>query len=131
MIETSGGVDRCTLFFLIDAYCVEEKRTVLKLHPKLAPYKAAIFPLLGNKPELKVKAKDIYNKLKVRFSVTLDERGNIGKRYFAQDEIGTPLCMTVDFETLTDDTVTIRERDTMKQSRVAIDKIVDYINNIL
>ena len=131
VIETSGGVDRCMLFFLIDAFCVEEKRTVLKLHPKLAPYKAAIFPLLGNKPELKVKAKDIYNKLKVRFSVTLDERGNIGKRYFAQDEIGTPLCMTVDFETLTDDTVTIRERDTMKQSRVAIDKIVDYINNIL
>lgn len=131
VIETSGGVDRSALFFLIDAYCELDGRVVLKLHPKLAPYKAAIFPLLGNKPELKDKARDIYNKLKTKFSVTLDERGNIGKRYFAQDEIGTPLCLTVDFDSLKDDAVTIRDRDTTAQCRVAIDKLVDYISNVL
>ncbi|NCN58597.1 glycine--tRNA ligase [Candidatus Microgenomates bacterium] len=131
VIEPAVGVNRLFLMVLVDAYTEEEKRTVLKLKPSLAPYVAAIFPLLGNKPELKEKAKAIYDKLQKYFSVTIDERGNIGKRYFAQDEIGTPLCITVDFETLTDGAVTIRERDTMAQSRVAIDKIVDYINDIL
>src|SRR3989344_3305130 len=120
VIETSGGVDRALLFFLLDAYHEEEDRVVLKLHPKLAPYKAAVFPLLKNKPELVDKARGIYQDLKKNFNVVWDDRGNIGKRYYSQDEIGTPACITVDFQTLEDDTVTIRDRDTMKQKRVAI-----------
>ncbi len=122
VIETSAGVERPLLYFLLDAYHEneDEERIVLKLHPKLAPYKAAIFPLLKNKPELVAKAADIYKDLKKYFSVVWDERGNIGKRYFSQDEIGTPCCITVDFDTLNDDTVTVRDRDTMKQERVAI-----------
>ncbi|MBI2613621.1 MAG: glycine--tRNA ligase [Candidatus Levybacteria bacterium] len=127
VIETSGGVDRSTLFFLIDSYFEDAKRVVLKLHPKLAPYKVAVFPLLANKPELVEKAKGIYKDLKKSFVATYDGRGNIGKRYFAQDEIGTPFCITVDFETLENDTVTIRIRDTMKQERVKIDNLTSYI----
>lgn len=120
IIETSGGVDRATLFFLIDAYNEDNGRTVLKLHSKLSPYKAAVFPLLANKPELVKKAKTIYQDLKTTLSVPIswDERGNIGKRYFAQDEIGTPACITVDFQTLEDNTVTIRDRDSAKQKRI-------------
>lgn len=120
VIETSGGVDRATLFFLIDAYHEEDGRVVLRLDPKIAPYKAAVFPLLANKPELVNKAKEVYGDLKKNHVVTWDARGNIGKRYFAQDEIGTPYCITVDFQTLEDDTVTIRDRDTAKQERVKI-----------
>jgi glycyl-tRNA synthetase len=131
VIETSGGVDRSALFFLIDAYEKQEKRVVLKLHPRLAPYKVAVFPLLANKPELVKKAKKIFDSLKGNFSTAWDERGNIGKRYFSQDEIGTPWCITVDFDTLKDDTVTIRDRDTTKQERVAVDKIISYLNNKL
>ncbi|MEK7581087.1 MAG: glycine--tRNA ligase [Patescibacteria group bacterium] len=126
IIETSGGVDRATLFFLIDAYHEEEKRIVLKLHPKLAPYKAAVFPLLANKPELVKKARNIYSELLTVNSllpIAWDDRGNIGKRYFAQDEIGTPVCITVDFQTLEDDTVTIRDRDTAKQKRVKVAEV--------
>ncbi len=127
VIETSGGVDRSTLFFLIDSYFEDEKRVVLKLHPKLAPYKVAVFPLLANKPELVEKAKKIYKDLSKHFVTVFDGRGNIGKRYFAQDEIGTPFCITVDFETLENDTVTIRIRDTMKQKRIKIDEILSYV----
>ena len=129
VIETSGGVDRTALFFLIDAYHEEEKRVILKLHPKLAPYKAAVFPLLANKPELVKKARKIYEDLFKKFPVAWDDRGNIGKRYFAQDEIGTPWCITIDFETLKDDTVTVRDRDTTKQERVSIDKLDEYLEN--
>ncbi len=120
IIETSGGVDRATLFFLTDAYSEEKDRIILKLHPQLAPYKAAIFPLLANKSELVKKARLIYSDLQTQLSTLIawDDRGNIGKRYFAQDEIGTPYCVTVDFQTLEDDTVTIRDRDTAKQQRV-------------
>lgn len=118
IIETSGGVDRAALFFLMDAYCEEGDRLILKLHPKLAPYKAAIFPLLANKPDLVKKAKSIFDDLKQNLQVDWDDRGNIGKRYFAQDEIGTPYCITVDFQTLEDDTVTIRDRDSAKQIRI-------------
>jgi glycyl-tRNA synthetase len=131
VIETSGGVDRATLFFLIDAYTKDSERTILKLHPKLAPYKAAVFPLLANKEELVKKAKEIFKELKKDLFVAWDERGNIGKRYFAQDEIGTPWCVTVDFQTLEDNTVTVRDRDTAKQERVAIDKVSDYMENKL
>ncbi|OGY18457.1 MAG: glycine--tRNA ligase [Candidatus Chisholmbacteria bacterium RIFCSPHIGHO2_12_FULL_49_9] len=124
VIETSGGVDRTALFFLIDAYIEDGKRTVLKLHPRLAPYKAAVFPLLSNKPELVSKAREIYATLCSRFYCAWDDRGNIGKRYFAQDEIGTPWCVTVDFDTLKDNTVTVRDRDTTKQERQPIDSLL-------
>ena len=132
VIETSGGVDRATLFFLIDAYHEDGDRVILKLHSKLAPYKVAVFPLLANKPELVSKARDIFLGLKLRLnSVAFDDRGNIGKRYFAQDEIGTPWCVTVDFDTFKDDTVTVRDRDSAKQVRIAIDKLFDYFQNKL
>jgi len=130
-IETSAGVDRSMLFFLIDAYTEEEKRTVLKLHPLLAPYKVAVFPLLANKPELVAQAKAIYDDLKNNFMTAWDARGNIGKRYYAQDEIGTPWCVTVDFQTLEDKTITVRDRDTAKQERLPIDKLKDYFDNKL
>lgn len=132
VIETSGGVDRAMLFFLIDAYFEDGERIVLKLNPKIAPYKVAVFPLLANKPELVEKARDIYHDLKkTGLSITFDARGNIGKRYFAQDEIGTPWCVTVDFDTLEDKKVTVRDRDTAKQERVDVDKLKDYFQNKL
>ena len=131
VIETSGGVDRAMLFFLVDAYHEEEKRIVLKLHPKLAPVKVAVFPLVRNKKDIVSKAKSVYKMLKAHFVTAFDDRGNIGKRYLAQDEIGTPFCVTIDYETLGKQTVTIRDRDTMKQERVNIDKLEDYIKEKL
>ena len=129
VVETSGGVDRATLFFLIDAYHEEDGRVLLKLNPKIAPYKAAVFPLLANKPELVKKARDIFEDLRFKngLMVAWDDRGNIGKRYAAQDEIGTPNCITVDFQTLEDDTVTVRDRDTAKQERIGIEELEKYI----
>ena len=130
IIETSGGVDRAALFFLIDAYHEDKDRVVLKLHPKLAPYKVAVFPLLANKPNLVKKAKSVYQQLATSdqlLPISWDDRGNIGKRYFAQDEIGTPYCVTVDFQTLDDDTITIRDRDTTKQERVKVDKLGEFL----
>lgn len=129
VIETSGGVDRTALFFLIDAYHKDKDRVVLRLHPKLAPYKVAVFPLLANKPKLVEKARKVFGKLRLSFHSAWDERGNIGKRYYAQDEIGTPWCVTVDFDTLKDDTVTIRDRDSTKQQRVSIGKIEKWIKD--
>ena len=131
IVETSGGVDRTFLFLLLDAYHEEGDRVVLKLHPKLAPFKAAVFPLLKNKPELVEKAREIYKLLKFNFNIVWDDRGNIGKRYYAQDEIGTPFCVTVDFQTLEDGTVTIRDRDTAKQERVNERDIAAHIKNRL
>ena len=131
VIETSGGVDRAALFFLIDAYREEEKRVVLKLHPKLAPYKAAVFPLLANKPELTTKARLVFDMLRPVLRTAWDDRGNIGKRYFSQDEIGTPWCVTIDFQTLEDNTVTVRDRDTTKQERVKIDKLPEWFLKIV
>jgi glycyl-tRNA synthetase len=119
------------LVALLDAYQEEDERVVLKLHPKLAPFKAAVFPLLKNKPELVKKARGVYQDLKKHFNVVWDERGNIGKRYFSQDEIGTPYCITVDFDTLENNTVTVRDRDTMKQERIAISDLVDFIRKVL
>lgn len=127
IVETSGGVDRTFLFLLIDAYYEDGDRVVLKLNPKLAPYKAAVFPLMKNKPELVAKARGIYDELRKHFSVTWDERGNVGKRYYSQDEIGTPYCITVDFQSLEDNSVTIRNRDTKEQERVKIEELKDYI----
>lgn len=125
-IETSAGVDRSILFFLLDAYTEDGERKILKLHPKLAPYKVAVFPLLANKEDLVSKAKGIYDNLKTQFMTYWDDRGNIGKRYFYQDEIGTPYCITVDFQTLEDETVTVRDRDTAKQERVKIGELEDF-----
>jgi len=133
VIETSGGVDRALLFFLLDAYHEDEDRVVLKLHPKLAPYKAAVFPLLKNKPELVAKAREVYSLLAKNYSlgpIAWDDRGNIGKRYYAQDEVGTPICITVDFQTLEDNTVTVRDRDTMKQERVKIEKMPEVLRKL-
>jgi len=127
VIETSGGVDRSALFFLIDAYHEDGDRVVLKLHPKLAPFKVAVFPLLANKPELVEKARKIYDELKIEFNAAWDDRGNIGKRYFAQDEAGTPFCITVDFQTIEDDTVTVRDRDTAKQERLKIQELESFL----
>src|SRR3989344_3085725 len=136
VIETSGWVDRATLFFLIDAYTEDsskssEPRVYLKLNPRLAPFKAAVFPLLANKEDLTKKAREIYQTLSKSYYTAWDSRGNIGKRYFAQDEIGTPYCITIDFQTLEDETVTVRDRDTTKQERVTVDKLEVYIDNKL
>lgn len=129
VIETSGGVDRALLFFMLDAYAEEGDRVILKLHPRLAPYKAAVFPLLANKPELTKLARKIYGDLRKNFMVAWDDRGNIGKRYYAQDEIGTPYCVTVDFESLAKDDVTVRDRDTAKQERIKIGELEDFLRD--
>jgi len=133
IVETSGGVDRTFMFLMFDAYHEEGERIVLKLNPKISPYKVAVFPLLKNKPELVEKAQGVYKELKKHFNVAWDDRGNIGKRYFAQDEIGTPFCVTIDFDTLEKegDTVTIRDRDTMEQKRVSISELKGIIQNSL
>ncbi len=129
VIEPSAGVDRIALAVLCDAYHEDGDRVVLKLHPKLAPYKAAVFPLLKNKPKLVEKARGIYKLLRSDLNVAWDDRGNIGKRYYAQDEIGTPYCITVDFQTLEDDTVTVRDRDTAKQERMKLGELDNFIKN--
>ena len=129
VIETSGGVDRTTLFFLIDAYFEKKGKVILKLHPKLAPAKAAVFPLLSNKPDLVKLAKKIFADLKQTFMVVFDDRGNIGGRYASQDEAGTPFCITVDFQSLKDDTVTVRNRDTSKQVRVKTVDLKNYLSD--
>jgi len=129
VVEPTFGLSRLTGILLFNGYTEDGDRVVLKLDPKIAPYKVAVFPLLANKPELVEKARGIYKELKKNFVVAWDDRGNIGKRYFAQDEIGTPWCVTIDFQTLDDDTVTIRDRDSGKQERVNIDKLSEYFQN--
>lgn len=129
ILETSVGMGRMFLAVVCDAYTVEtldngEERTVLKLHPDLAPIKMAVSPLLKNKPELVEKAQQVYAAMKKKYgAVTWDDNGNIGKRYRRQDEIGTPKCVTIDFDTLEDDTVTVRDRDTTLQTRVKIEDL--------
>lgn len=130
VIEPSLGADRVLLAFLCDAYDeeqIDEKdtRVVLRLHPALAPYKAAVLPL---SKKLGDKADEVYAMLKKHFMVEYDDAGSIGKRYRRQDEIGTPFCITYDFDSMEDNCVTVRDRDTMSQERVAIDKLVDYIS---
>jgi glycyl-tRNA synthetase len=127
VVEPTFGITRTVLTTLIDGYYEDGKRKVLKLDPKIAPYKAAVFPLLSNKPKLVEKAREIFDELLEKYHVAWDDRGNIGKRYFSQDEIGTPWCITVDFDTLKDDAVTIRDRDTIKQKRVNISKLSDWL----
>lgn len=132
VIEPSVGVDRIFLAVLSAAYCEEEvdgeKRLVLKLHPRLAPYKAAVFPLVKNKPELVERAEALYKRLKRRWNVFYDAAGAIGRRYRRQDEIGTPFGITVDFDTIEKDgKVTLRDRDTLQQIRLTEDEVVAYL----
>lgn len=130
VIEPAAGADRATLAFLLDAYEEDEvngeARTVLKLHKDLAPYKAAVLPL-SKKDELIEPTNKIADALRKHMYIDVDVTQSIGKRYRRQDEIGTPLCITVDFDTLDDNAVTIRDRDTTEQVRVSIDKVLDYV----
>ena len=133
VVEYSIGADRLMLAVLCEAYEEEELeggdvRTVMHFHPALAAYKAAVLPLQKNLGE---KAKEVYKKLSKKFMVTYDEAGSIGKRYRRQDEIGTPYCITIDFDTLENNTVTIRDRDTMSQIRLDIDEVAAYIEKSL
>ena len=133
VVEYSIGADRLFLAILCNSYNTEtlengETRVVLKLKPEIAPYKAAILPL---QKDLSEKAREVYSKLTKYFACDYDESGSIGKRYRRHDEIGTPFCITIDFDTLEDNTVTIRDRDTMEQVRVKIEELRDYIENKL
>jgi len=143
IIETSAGADRSLFAFLCDAYtevkggrtkttkATKEIEVVLKIHKPLAPIKVAILPLVKNKPDLVKKAKEIYQMLKSSFICHYDETDSIGRRYRRQDEVGTPFCLTIDFETLKKDDVTIRHRDTMKQERITIKSLTNYISNAI
>ena len=129
IVETSIGIERLLLVILCDAYCNEkvndtEERIVLKIHHKIAPYKIAFFPLTKSENEL---AKKLYLEFKSIYSSQFDDSGSIGKRYRRQDEIGTPFCITIDEQSITDQTVTIRERDTMLQERIAISDLKYYL----
>ena len=127
VVEPALGVDRALLVFLIDAYEKEPDRTVLRLHPRLAPYKVAVFPLVRNKPDIVELAAAIERGLRPRLRTTFDDSGNVGKRYYRQDEIGTPYCVTVDYESLDNQDVTVRDRDSKQQVRVSIDKLESYL----
>ncbi|MEK7526610.1 MAG: glycine--tRNA ligase [Patescibacteria group bacterium] len=132
IVEYSIGLTRLMLVVLINSYTEDGERIYLKLNPQIAPYKAAVFPLLRNKPELVDKAKQVYQDLlSTGLAVAWDDRGNVGKRYASQDEIGTPWCITIDFQTLDDNTVTIRDRDTGKQKRINTTDIDNFIKSEL
>ncbi len=135
VIEPAAGLTRAVLAFLLDAYDEDEapnskggvdKRTVLRLDPRLAPVKVAVLPLSRNEV-LSPKAKDLAAQLRKRWNIEFDDAGAIGRRYRRQDEIGTPFCVTIDFETLDDNAVTVRERDTMTQERISLDEIVGWL----
>ena len=139
VIEPSAGADRAALAFLCEAYTEDEapddggemkSRTVMRLHPRLAPIKAAVFPLVkkDGMPEV---ARDIYRALKPHFNVFYDEKGAVGRRYRRQDEAGTPYCLTIDGQTKEDGTVTIRDRDTMEQERIPSEKVVATVREKL
>jgi glycyl-tRNA synthetase len=134
VVEPAAGVDRCVLVFLLDAFHEEEvrgeRRTVLRLHPFLAPHKVAVLPLSRNE-QLVPPARKVWDLLRPRFMTQYDDAQSIGRRYRRQDEVGTPLCVTVDFDTLQDDAVTIRERDSMEQVRVPITKLADALRERL
>ena len=135
VIEPAAGLTRAVLAFMLDAYVEDEapnakggvdKRTVLRFDPRLAPVKAAVLPLSRN-AELTPKARDLAAALRRHWNIEFDDAGAIGRRYRRQDEIGTPFCITVDFNTLDDQAVTIRERDSMAQQRVALDQVESYL----
>jgi glycyl-tRNA synthetase len=135
VVEPAAGATRSTLAFLLDAYDEEQitegdkqdTRVVLHLHPALAPYKAAVLPLLRNRPPLVELAQEVHRALRREHMVSYDETGAIGRRYRRQDEIGTPYCVTIDFESLEDRTVTLRDRDSMEQIRLPIDQLGGWI----
>ena len=132
VVEPSLGADRVALAFLCNAYEEEDlgdngSRVVLRLHPALAPYKVAVLPLQKNK--LGDKAREIHKLLTPKMMADYDESGSIGKRYRRQDEVGTPFCVTVDFDTLEDGAVTVRERDSMAQERVPISELARYLQD--
>ena len=135
VIEPSFGVGRTMLAVLSDAYTEDvlgdESRVYLKFSPRVAPVIASVFPLLKNKPELVAKAREVFGELKKEFGrIMFDDNGNIGKRYRRQDEIGTPFCITVDFDTVEKDAgVTVRDRDSGKQERIAIAELISYLKN--
>lgn len=133
VIEPTFGITRSLTTILINSYHEDKQknRVMLKLPYKLAPYQAAVFPLLSNKEDLVNKARQVQTLLYDRFVVDWDDRGNIGKRYYSQDEIGTPFCITVDFDTLEKETVTIRDRDTALQETVSIGKLAKYLDEKL
>ncbi|WP_198156248.1 glycine--tRNA ligase [Thermobifida cellulosilytica] len=135
VIEPAAGVDRAMLTFMLDAYSEDEapnakgkmeKRVVMRLDPRLAPVKAAVLPLSRN-ADLSPKARDLAAQLRKRWNVEFDDAGAIGRRYRRQDEIGTPFCVTIDFETLEDNAVTVRERDSMAQERISLDRVEQYL----
>jgi len=139
VIEPAAGVDRAALAFLCDAYAVEEapnakgdmeKRTVLKLHKDLAPIKVAVLPLSRNE-RLVPKAREVFDLLKGNRMCDYDDAGSIGRRYRRQDEVGTPFCVTVDFESLDDNAVTIRDRDSMSQDRIPVAVLGEYLTDRL
>ncbi len=135
IMETSAGLARLVLMFMDFAYTEEavneDIRIVMKFPKHLAPIKVAVFPLMKNKPELVAKAREVYASLKADFMCEFDDNGNVGKRYRRQDEIGTPYCVIVDFDSLTDGAVTVRDRDTMKQDRVKIGELKEYLKEKL
>jgi glycyl-tRNA synthetase len=142
VIEPSAGVDRAFLAFMLNGYeeisggrtttteSIKETETVLHLHPAIAPFKAAVLPL-SKKPELSVPAKELAARLRSRWMIDYDEVASIGKRYRREDEIGTPFCITYDFDSLEDKKVTVRDRDTMKQDRVSLDELEAYLDEKL
>jgi glycyl-tRNA synthetase len=131
VIEPAGGVDRSLLAFLVDAYdeevVADRERTVLRLHPQIAPVKAAVLPLIAKDEGMVGKARSLYEELRIDFMVEYDDGGAIGRRYRRQDEIGTPFAFTVDEQTIEDDTVTIRDRDSLSQERLAIAQVRDRL----
>ncbi|HKM40725.1 MAG: glycine--tRNA ligase [Patescibacteria group bacterium] len=131
VIESSAGLGRIFLALLSEAYHEEEERVVLKLKPELAPIKIAVFPLLKNRVELVEKAREVFDVLKKYWRCEFDDNGNIGKRYRRQDEIGTPYCLTFDFDSLDNNDITLRHRDSMEQERISIDKLINYFKDKL
>ena len=132
VIEPSVGVDRLFLALLSSAYAEDdvggERRSLLKFHPSMAPVKVAIFPLVKNKPEIVALSREIFKKLQRRYNVVFDTAGTVGKRYRRQDEIGTPFCVTIDFESLDDECVTVRDRDTTEQRRIKVDDLYIFLS---
>ena len=126
VIETAVGCDRAVLTVLCDAFRFNEERVVMQFHPNFAPYKVAVFPLM-KKEELVGPAQKLYAELRKHYKTDYDDTGSIGKRYRRQEEIGTPFCVTIDYDGLTDQTVTIRHRDTMAQERIGIDQVQAWL----
>jgi glycyl-tRNA synthetase len=135
VIEPSVGVDRLFLALLFEFYdedvVDQEERRLFRFPSFLSPIEVAVFPLLGNRENLVNKAKEVYKLVKENFVSFYDESGSIGRRYRRQDEIGTPFCLTIDFQTLEDNTLTIRDRDTTKQERIKIEEVKDYLKEKL